>query len=91
MKLLKNLLFLLTFILLGTFSAMAEIYVDIDSGNIDPVSIAIMDFGADDVDNKEEVTTEVQNTEMCSSTCDVAMETCSSQSHDACGDGLLTL
>lgn len=37
------------------------------------------------VDNKEEVTTEVQNTEMCSSTCDVAMETCSSQSHDTCG------
>ncbi len=53
MKLFKNLLFLLTFILLGTFSAMAEIYVDIDSGNIDPVSIAIMDFGADDVDNKD--------------------------------------
>ncbi len=53
MKLLKNLLFLLTFILLGTFSAMAEIYVDIDSGNIDPVSIAIMDFGADDADNKD--------------------------------------
>ena len=37
------------------------------------------------VDNKE-VTTEIENTEMCSSACDVAMETCSSQSHDACGD-----
>ena len=33
------------------------------------------------VDNKE-VTTEAQNTEMCSSECDVAMETCSSESHD---------
>ena len=40
------------------------------------------------VDNKE-VTTEAQNTEMCSLACDVAMETCSSQSHDACGDGCL--
>ena len=37
------------------------------------------------VDNKE-VTTEITNTEMCSSACDVVMETCSSQSHDACGD-----
>ena len=36
------------------------------------------------VDNKG-VTTEIANTEMCSSVCDVAMETCSSQSHDACG------
>ena len=36
------------------------------------------------VDNKE-VTTEVVDTEMCSSACDVVMETCSSQSHDACG------
>ena len=34
------------------------------------------------VDNKE-VTTEIADTEMCSSACDVAMETCSSQSHDA--------
>ena len=34
------------------------------------------------VDNNKEVTTELQNTEMCSSACDVAMETCSSQSHD---------
>ena len=39
------------------------------------------------VDNKE-VTTEVVDTEMCSSACDVAMETCSSQSPDTCGDGL---
>lgn len=37
------------------------------------------------VDNKE-VTTEITNTEMCSSACDVVMETCSSQNHDACGD-----
>jgi hypothetical protein len=35
------------------------------------------------VDNNEEVTTEVADTEMCSSACDVAMETCSSESHDA--------
>ena len=40
------------------------------------------------VDNKEEVTTESVNTELCSSACDVAMETCSSQSHATCGDGL---
>ena len=33
------------------------------------------------VDNKE-ITTEVTNTEMCSSACDVAMETCSSECHD---------
>ena len=39
------------------------------------------------VDNNKEITTEVANTEMCSSACDVAMETCSLQSHDACGDG----
>ena len=38
------------------------------------------------VDNKE-VTTEGVNTELCSLACDVAMETCSSQSHDTCGDG----
>ena len=37
------------------------------------------------VDNNKEVTTEAQNTEMCSLACDVAVETCSSQSHDACG------
>lgn len=36
------------------------------------------------VDNKE-VTTETKNTELCSSACDVAMETCSSQRHDTCG------
>lgn len=36
------------------------------------------------VDNKE-ITTEVTNTEMCSSACDVAMETCSSECHDTCG------
>ena len=38
--------------------------------------------------DKNEVTTEVADTEMCSSACDVAMETCSSESHDACGDSL---
>ena len=32
------------------------------------------------VDNKE-VTTEVVDTEMCSSACDVVMETCSSENH----------
>ena len=35
------------------------------------------------VDNKEEVTTEIADAEMCSSACDVVMETCSSQSYDA--------
>ena len=34
------------------------------------------------VDNKE-VTTEIADAEMCSSACDVVMETCSSQSYDA--------
>ena len=38
------------------------------------------------VDNKK-VTTEAENIELCSSACDVAMETCSSQSHDTCGVG----
>ena len=38
------------------------------------------------VDNNKEVTTEVANTEMCSSACDVAMQMCSSQNYDACGD-----
>lgn len=42
------------------------------------------------VDNKEEITTEGMNTELCSSACDVAMETCSSERHDACGDGCFT-
>ena len=36
------------------------------------------------VDNKEEVTTGIGNAELCSSACDVAMETCSSQSYDTC-------
>ncbi len=52
MKNFKKILFLLAFILLGTISALAEIYVDIDSGNIEPVSIAIMDFDGDSKDNK---------------------------------------
>ena len=47
-----NLLFLLIFIFIGTF-ASAEIYVDIDSGNIKPISIAIMDFDGDSAVNKE--------------------------------------
>ncbi len=38
------------------------------------------------VDNKE-VTTGIGNTELCSSACDVAMETCSSERHDAYRDG----
>ena len=41
------------------------------------------------VDNKE-VTTEITNTEMCSSACDVAMEMCSSENHDALRDGSST-
>ena len=41
------------------------------------------------VDNNKEVTTELQNTEMCSSACDVAMETCSSQSPDTLRDSCL--
>ena len=40
------------------------------------------------VDNKEEVTTEIADAELCSSACDVAMETCSSECHDACGNSL---
>ena len=36
------------------------------------------------VDNNEEITTEITDTEMCSSACDVAMKTCSSENHDAC-------
>ena len=40
------------------------------------------------VDNNEEVTTEVADTEMCSSACDVAMKTCSSENHDARRDGV---
>ncbi|MCR5507009.1 MAG: Tol-Pal system beta propeller repeat protein TolB [bacterium] len=53
MKNLKKSLFLLAFILLGTISALAEIYVDIDSGNIEPISIAIMDFDGDNKENKD--------------------------------------
>ena len=53
MKFFRNVLFLLVFMVLGIFSLKAEIYVDIDSGNIDPISIAIMDFGADDAVNRD--------------------------------------
>ena len=38
------------------------------------------------VDSNEEITTGEFDTEMCSSACDVAMETCSSECHDTCGD-----
>lgn len=40
------------------------------------------------VDNKGEITTEGMNTKLCSSACNVAMETCSSERHDACGECL---
>ncbi len=53
MKFFKKLLFLLVFISLGTVSSLAEIYVDIDSGNIEPISIAIMDFDGDNNNNLE--------------------------------------
>ena len=36
------------------------------------------------VDNKEEITTENVNAELCSSVCDVVEEMCSSVSLDAC-------
>lgn len=41
------------------------------------------------VDNKE-ITTEVTNTEMCSSACDVAVEMCSRESDDTCGSRVLS-
>lgn len=53
MKYLKNILFLLVFMFMGISSSFAEIYVDIDSGNIEPISIAIMDFGGSNVFNKD--------------------------------------
>ena len=40
------------------------------------------------VDNNEEITTGNDGTEMCSSGADVAVEMCSPESHDTCGDGL---
>ena len=40
------------------------------------------------VDNNEEITTGEFDTEMCSSACDVAVEMCSRESDDTCGDGL---
>ena len=39
-------------------------------------------------DNNEEITTGEFDTEMCSSACDVVLETCSSQSHDARRSGM---
>ena len=47
---LKNLLIILIFFISGINSVKAEIFVDIDSGNINPISIAIMNF---DSKNKE--------------------------------------
>ena len=41
------------------------------------------------VDNNEEITTGNDGTEMCSSGADVAVEMCSPESHDTCGDGCL--
>ena len=43
------------------------------------------------VDNNEEITTGNDGTEMCSSGADVAVEMCSPESHDTCGDGLLII
>ena len=40
------------------------------------------------VDNNEEITTGNDGTEMCSSGADVAVEMCSPESHDTCGDSL---
>lgn len=48
MNLFKKLLIILVFFGLGIKSVMAEIYVDIDSGNINPISIAIMNFESKD-------------------------------------------
>ena len=42
------------------------------------------------VDNNEEITTGNDATEMCSSGADVAVEMCSPESHDTCGDGCET-
>lgn len=39
------------------------------------------------VDNNEEITTGKFDTEMCSSGTDVAVEMCSLESDDTCGDG----
>ena len=41
------------------------------------------------VDNNEEITTGNDGTEMCSSGADVAVEMCSPESHDTCGNNLL--
>ena len=43
------------------------------------------------VDNNEEITTGECDTEMCSSGTDVAMEMCSPESHDTCGDRMLAV
>lgn len=43
------------------------------------------------VDNNEEITTGNDGTEMCSSGADVAVEMCSPESHDTCGDGVFAV
>lgn len=48
MKILKNLLNILVFFILGINISRAEIYVDIDSGNVNPIPIAIMNFSGSD-------------------------------------------
>ena len=53
MTFLKKLLFLLAFTLIGTYSSKAEIYIDIDSGNINPISIAIMNIEGEESENKD--------------------------------------
>ena len=52
MKIFNKFIILLAFMLLGINSAKSVIYVDIDSGNIEPISIAIMDFGGETSDIK---------------------------------------
>ena len=53
MKKLLNVLFLLAFIVSGIKSVSAEIFVDVDKGNVEPISIAIMDFDGNNVVNKD--------------------------------------
>ena len=53
MRSFTNILFLLFFIFIGSYSAKSEIYVDIDGGNIEPISIAVMDFSGKTEKEKE--------------------------------------
>lgn len=48
MTILRNLLNILVFFILGINISRAEIYVDIDSGNVNPIPIAIMNFSGSD-------------------------------------------